>query len=304
MDWGSWGTVPLLLIRRHLGPGFSFAYVPWGPEFPPSFPADMRNAALLELASGLRSFLPKDTAFIRFDPPWYGEDAAPSMDKPFTRAGANVQPPDTVLVDLIASEQGILKQMKPKCRYNIGLAGKKGVAVRQADEEGLAGFYALLRETAKRDGIAIHGFEYYQTLFSHCREYADADQELRLYLAEHEGDCLAAVVVLFRKTEAVYLYGASSNIKRNLMAPYLLQWRAMTDAKARGALVYDLFGIAPSDDPSHPMAGLYRFKTGFGGRIIHRPGSWDYPYRPLLKSLFTLAESLRKRLRTCSRHLR
>ncbi|MDR3248467.1 MAG: aminoacyltransferase, partial [Treponema sp.] len=105
MDWGLLGTWSLLLIRRHLGPGFSFAYVPWGPEFPPSFPADKRNAALLELASGLRGFLPKDTAFIRFDPPWYGEDVAPSMDKPFVRAGANVQPPDTVLVDLTASEQ-------------------------------------------------------------------------------------------------------------------------------------------------------------------------------------------------------
>jgi lipid II:glycine glycyltransferase (peptidoglycan interpeptide bridge formation enzyme) len=70
----------------------------------------------------------------------------------------------------------------------------------------------------------------------------------------------------------------------------------MRDAKAAGCLVYDLFGIPPVDDPNHPMAGLYRFKTGFGGRIVHRPGSWDYPYRPLAKVLYSIAERTRKKL--------
>jgi len=64
------------------------------------------------------------------------------------------------------------------------------------------------------------------------------------------------------------------------MASYSLQWKAMMDAKAKGCLVYDLFGIPPNEDPNHPMAGLYRLKTGFGGKIIHRPGSWDYPCKP------------------------
>jgi lipid II:glycine glycyltransferase (peptidoglycan interpeptide bridge formation enzyme) len=82
------------------------------------------------------------------------------------------------------------------------------------------------------------------------------------------------------------------------MAPYALQWKAMEDARAAGCLEYDLFGIPPRDDPNHPMAGLYRFKTGFGGTIIHRNGSWDYPYRPVVKSLFEAAEGLRKQLRS------
>jgi hypothetical protein len=199
--------------------------------------------------------------------------------------------------------------MKPKWRYNIGLAEKRGVLVRRADEEGLDVFYALLRETAKRDGISIHGKEYYETLFAHCRDYSPGSQgrgalEVRLYLAEHQGEVLAAVILLFRETQGVYLYGASSDHKRNLMAPYALQWRALRDAKAAGCLQYDLFGIPPNEDPGHPMAGLYRFKTGFGGRIIHRPGSWDYTYRPLAKRLFTTAEALRKGLREMKKRRR
>jgi lipid II:glycine glycyltransferase (peptidoglycan interpeptide bridge formation enzyme) len=344
-------SIPLLLIRRRLGPGFSFAYVPWGPELPPDFPAagSDRNAALAELAIGLRRFLPQDTAFIRFDPPWYTEEipdtgqpsafTAPPIGKPFTRSGADVQPPDTVIVDLMQSEESILAAMKPKWRYNIHYGPKKGIVVRRVDAEGIDAFYTLLKETAKRDGITIHGIEYYCTLFSQAREYPEDSgaggmgggangsavraaavfPELRLYLAEYQApsreprpldpaessgeagkagtEVLAAIVVLVRGKEAVYLYGASSSSRRNLMAPYALQWQAMRDARASGCAGYDFFGIPPDDDPSHPMAGLYRFKTGFGGRIIHRPGSWDYTYRPLVKGLFTAAEGLRKSLR-------
>jgi lipid II:glycine glycyltransferase (peptidoglycan interpeptide bridge formation enzyme) len=228
--------------------------------------------------------------------------------------------------------------MKAKCRYNIGLAARKGVTVRWFSaggedsasaagpagdpsraagppeflgaeiEQALAQFYALLRETAARDGIAIHSFDYYRGLFTHAAGYRPAARRapaaiphVRLYLAEYQGRPLAGIVTLFRGPEAVYLYGASSNLHRNLMAPYALQWAAIRDAREWGCASYDFFGVPPSDDPAHHMAGLYRFKTGFigasTGRIIHRPGSWDYPYRPVGTGLFNMAEKLRKRLR-------
>jgi lipid II:glycine glycyltransferase (peptidoglycan interpeptide bridge formation enzyme) len=256
----------------------------------------IRNAALLELALSLKAFLPKDTAFIRFDPPWHSEDPAALPPAPFMRAGADVQPPDTVLIDLSGGEEAVLAGMKPKWRYNARLALKRGVLVRRADGEGLEQFYALLKETAGRDGIAIHGIAYYRTLFSHSRDSLPA-ADIRLYLAEHEGDVLAGIMTLFRGREAVYLYGASSDRKRNLMAPYALQIRAMEDARLAGCAEYDLFGIPPNEDPDHPMAGLYRFKTGFGGRVVHRIGSWDLAYRPLAYRLFRTAETLRKNLR-------
>jgi lipid II:glycine glycyltransferase (peptidoglycan interpeptide bridge formation enzyme) len=284
-----------LVLCRRLGPGISFAYVPWGPELPEGFDAAASASAAAELAAALRPLLPRTAAFIRFDLPWYSEEGAPASAsplRPFVRAAADVQPPDTALVNLAAEEVAILGAMKPKWRYNVGLAEKKGVALRvsapslgnrrQFDAD-FESYYRIYKETAERDGISIHGAEYYRSLFELASDSPEAD--IRLYMASHEGEDIAGIVTLFRGVGAVYLYGASASHKRNLMAPYALQWRAMRDAKAAGCLFYDLFGIPPSDDPNHPMAGLYRFKTGFGGRIIHRPGSWDYPYRPLAKAL-------------------
>lgn len=298
IEWAGYSNCPLLLLSRRLAPGFSFAYVPWGPSLPDNFPAVDRTSALSELAVKLKNYLSHNTAFIRFDPPWAvadGEDAM--LSACFKRSAADIQPPDTVIINLSASNEEILAQMKPKWRYNISLAGKKGVKVNSGSAQDTEKFYSLLKETAQRDGIAIHSIDYYKTLFGVCGAPERSDMSLRLYTACHEGDTLAAVMVLFFGKNATYLYGASSNTKRNLMAPYALQWKAMQDAKNSGCLYYDLFGIPPCDNPNHPMSGLYRFKTGFGGQIIHRPGSWDFPYKSFVYNLFNLAETLRKKIR-------
>jgi lipid II:glycine glycyltransferase (peptidoglycan interpeptide bridge formation enzyme) len=299
---------PLLVLSRRFslvpGIGFSFAYVPWGPALPENFPAAEKQNALAQLAEKLKPFFSSNTAFIRFDPPWYtieqeAESEETAMESAgFRKAAATVQPPDTVLINLVSSCEEMLAAMKPKWRYNISLAGKKGVQVDTNGTRKLEIFYRLLKETAVRDGIAIHKIDYYKSLFDLCEKRNNSGGiKLRLYTATHEGDDLAAIIVLFAGDTATYLYGASSNIKRNLMAPYALQWKAIQDAKASGCKCYDLFGIPPNEDPNHPMAGLYRFKTGFGGLIIHRPGSWDYQYKPVIYRLFNLAESARKKLR-------
>jgi len=327
VDWNQGGARPLLTLSRRIAPLFSMTYIPWGPELPASFPDDphLRAGAMDELARALRPFL--HSAFIRFDPPWFDSDGISRIyfearitrfpmggcverifieESPlagrFKRAGADIQPPDTVLVDLTPHLEQILAAMKPKCRYNIGLAQKRGVIVCE-QEDNIEVFYRLLTETALRDGIAVHNIEYYRALFEEAKGESTrtVPVQLRLYTARHENDDLAAIVVLFRGKQATYLYGASSNIKRNLMAPYALQWKAMQDAKASGCTVYDLFGIPPDESPGHPMAGLYRFKTGFGGAIVHRPGSWDYPYKPILHILFKNVEILRKKIRILRR---
>jgi lipid II:glycine glycyltransferase (peptidoglycan interpeptide bridge formation enzyme) len=313
----SYAPSPLLVMHRRIAPGLSFAYVGWGPELPADFPLDSgeRTKALSELASALRHYLPKSAAFIRFDPSWYsvGKDAeAPSLGKPFARSAADVQAPDTVILNLNLSEEEVLSNMKKQWLYNRRMALNRGLVISRPDEAGVDVFYALLKTTAGRTGIAIHGIDYYKTLFAHCRDYRqgeekcaedavpraeDSPPELRLYLAEHEGIALAAMIVLYWGVQAVYLYAASSDHKRNLMPSFALKIQAILDARSAGCTEYDLFGIPPNEDPSHPMAGLYRFKTGFGGKIIHRPGSWDYLYRPLAARLFRKAESLRKSLR-------
>jgi lipid II:glycine glycyltransferase (peptidoglycan interpeptide bridge formation enzyme) len=312
----------LLLLVRFLPAGFCFAYVPHGPEI--DLPEADRVACLAELSRALRPFLPRRCLFVRFDPPWYavepadgteGEGAAidaaarsrdvegsrPVISRPLRRAAADIQPPDTVLVDLRPSEDALLAAMKPKWRYNIRLAEKKGVIVEAAGIDALSEFYELYRATSQRDKIALHPEEYYRRLFSlsaerrSCGEAGASERtpDMRLWIARHEGQALAAIITLFRGERAVYLYGASSDEKRNLMPTYALQWAAMRAAKAAGCLQYDLFGIPPTDDPAHPMAGLYRFKTGFGGKIAHRAGSWDYPLSVLAYGLFRAAESAR-----------
>ena len=113
-----------------------------------------------------------------------------------------------------------------------------------------------------------------------------------LYIAKHENDTLAAIITLFTPYQATYVYGASCNIKRNLMPAYLLQWTAIKDAKNFGSKTYDFYGMPPRDDETHPMYGLYRFKTGFSGQNTHRIGSIDIATSPLYKPYKT-AEKLR-----------
>ena len=306
VEWAQGGLKPLLALVRRIAPGFSMAYIPWGPELPAGFPDDSRLQvkAAEEAAVRLRALLPSTVAFIRFDIPHSSFLISHSPPSPFKKAAADIQAPDTVIVDLTPPPETILAAMKPKWRYNIKLAEKHEVTVHRHTQlpdpqSPLLAFYQLLVETATRDGIAIHNLAYYQALFEECQQEESAVMPVRLYLytAGHEGDVLAAIVALFRGTQATYLYGASANFKRNLMAPYALQWKAMLDAKEFGCTQYDLFGIPPDENPHHPMHGLYRFKTGFGGHILHRGGSWDYPCKPLWYAVFCAAERLRKKIR-------
>ena len=151
----------------------------------------------------------------------------------------------------------------------------------------------MYETTARRDGIAVHEKSYYKKLLE---QSGDTQNEhtprVTLYIAEYNGEPLAAIITVFLQREAIYLYGASSNSHRNLMPAYLLQWIAVCDAKTYGSAVYDFYGIPPNDNENHPMHGLYRFKTGFGGKIIHRPGSIDVPLSPFY-ILYIAAERIR-----------
>ena len=128
---------------------------------------------------------------------------------------------------------------------------------------------------------------------------------VKLLLARHEGDLLAGNIVLFWRKTGIYLTGASSNEKRNLMPTYALQWEAIRQARAAGCETYDMYGIPPARDPGHSMSGLYQFKTGFSERVLERWGSWDVPTRPLLAAAYGAAEAgrmywhrtLKKRMR-------
>ena len=316
-------AVVLTVLLRRLSVFGTLAYVPMGPnllrdEDARSLDAAQKRATLLtELAEKLSELLPDSVFLIRFDPPWAcsvkndKKSTVSDIDFPLIpcirqgkfrcmAASGTVQPPDTVQLDLRQPLEAVFEDFKSKWRYNVRLAEKKGVRIQvftgqQASEAGVPLFYRLYQETALRDGIAIHSLDYYRSL---CALAADQNQNtdriaISVYAAFHEEEALAAIIVLFSPYEAVYLYGASSNQKRNVMPAYLLQWNAISDAHKAGCRCYDFYGIPPSDDPNHPMHGLYRFKTGFGGNIIHRVASLDVPLKPLLYRCYALAERTR-----------
>jgi lipid II:glycine glycyltransferase (peptidoglycan interpeptide bridge formation enzyme) len=198
------------------------------------------------------------------------------------------------VLEIQKADEELLAGMKPKWRYNVRLAEKKGVSVSAEGIKSLDGFYGLYQTTAARDRIGIHPKEYYtQLLGLEPINPQEPKPDLRLWIARFEGKALAAIITVFHGREATYLYGASSDEHRNLMPAYALQWAAIKAAREAGCSSYDFYGIPPVDDPSHAMSGLYRFKTGFGGGIRHYAGTWDYVLKPAVYTAFRAAERAR-----------
>ena len=299
----SGGTLLALTRSTPFGP---LTYVPGGPA-PPSAPADgVRLLDSLAPEIALRGRVLRDSppvprpAVVRYDLPWPVADGAPSLSPRghLYRAPVDVQPTSTVLVGLLGDEEQLLARMKSKTRYNIRLAQRRGVTVAVAGAaaavgEPLADWYRLYRSTAERHRITAHSAAYFATLFE-LSAALDAP-ELFLLSARFRGELVGAVIVSVCGRMARYLYGASAPRQREAMANYALQWAAMQLAQARRCRAYDLYGIPPTADPEHPWFGLYRFKTGFGGDIVHRWGCWDYAVRPLPYRLLRHAELLRRR---------
>lgn len=268
-----WRTSPL-------GP---VAYIPRGPvafSVSPTAESEFWNFVHERLRR-------RRAVFVRVEP---NQASAPGLrDAGFRPAGAVVQADATIHIDLRPELEEILNGFKPKTRYNIRLAQRRGVQVSQGTYLDLPAFYTLLEQTSRRDGFYIRPYSYYENVFATLGEKA------RLLLAHHDGDLLASALVTVFGSEAIYLYGASSNEKRNLMPAYLLQWEGMKLAKALGCERYDFWGIPAQVDPAtgapivdaslselgttgNGLWGVYRFKAGFGGRIVTYDGAWDYVY--------------------------
>jgi len=300
----------LLLLRRFCL-GLRFAYVPYGPQISGDMRSEELSRFLCVLAAELKPHLGAACFFLRFDlaegagggisevsPRPIGTDGycrIIQLNRPLRRAAHHVQPQSTVILNLDASEEELLANMHKKTRYNIKLAIRRGVVIkRYAGRSAIARlgqWYLLYQETAVRDRIAVRSMAYYRRLFR--IDEASARPCLSLYVAEHRGDVLAGIIAARFGNRTTYMYGASGGVKRELMPNYLLQWTAIRDARCEGAAEYDFFGVPHSDNPNHPMHGLRRFKSGFGGKTLHYLGAWDYSYRPVLYQLFHRAEKLR-----------
>lgn len=285
---------PLLVLVRKLGKIIPISYIPHAPVIPEGEDIEQFLAIL---SWELQGELPLGNLFIRYDLPFgtTGENIFPTpLSSPLKKAILDIQPPDTTILDITNDKDDLLAAMHKKTRYNIKLAEKKGVIITEENIDQLDKWYDLYRTTAQRDKIALHPKSYYLKLLQLAEEWEGKAPVFKIYFAKHEEELLAGIIVAQFGECATYLYGASSNQKRNLMPAYLLQWRAILDAKEAGMKSYDFFGIPPENNPDHPMHGLYRFKTGFGGEILHRYGCWDYPASKVYYYLYVVAERIRK----------
>jgi len=262
------------------------AYIPKGPVL------DRSNAAQVSIAakffSQVHLYLRKHGALALQIELAHEADRQASieivqcMDAMHFQPVQSIQPVRTIVLDLRRGEDTLLAHMKEKWRYNIRLAERKGVSVRVARTvEDVQAWYDILQTTSIRDKFGIHTCDYYLRAW---QIFAPRNQA-RLCLADYHGQPLAGIFVGLMAKQAIYLYGASSNEQRQLMPNYLLHWEAIRWAKREGAISYDLWGISETDDQEEAMAGVYRFKSGWGGRIVRFPSNYEYVYHPLAMHL-------------------
>lgn len=190
---------------------------------------------------------------------------------------------NTAWLDLSGNEEEWLVRMKPKTRYNLRLAAKKGVKIRSACEQDLSLVYHMYAETSVRDGFVIRPENYYQLVWKTFIQSGKCE----ILLAEVGGDVIAGLALFFWGQKAWYLYGMSRDAHREKMPNYLLQWEAMRMARKHGALIYDLWGAPDEFTEADSMWGVFRFKEGLGAQVIRTIGAWDFPVRPVFYRWYT-----------------
>ncbi len=308
----------LVLKRQILRSGFaarlSILYSPKGPllDWSNEF---MRSRAL----DDLQSFAKRQGAiFLKMDPDVVLGTGIPSSEKDvvdhtgqsimsmlkrrgWKYSSDQIQFRNTVLMDLTLSEDEILARMKPKTRYNIRLAQKKVVTLRVGTREDLPMLYKMYAETSVRDGFVIRDEDYYKTVwetFMHSKVEKLESSQVSTFkpsnlptceplIAEVNNEAVAAIFDFYFASRAYYVYGMSRDLQREKMPTYLLQWEAMKHAKAKGCMVYDLWGAPEIFDESDSLWGVYRFKEGLGGKVVRTLGAWDFAPSPLWYKMYS-----------------
>ncbi|MBN2096799.1 peptidoglycan bridge formation glycyltransferase FemA/FemB family protein [Candidatus Peregrinibacteria bacterium] len=251
-----------LLVKHDLPLGFSWLECPRGPLF-------KNGKGLLQILMDIREAAKKQKAiFVRLSP----FEALKTKDYGLKNSQHDTQPQTSLILDLEQSEEELLKQMKPKGRYNIKVAEKHEVTVKSSLDTDT--FYHLLSSTGFRDKFGIHPKSYYRKMLQSMPENA------HLLLAKCNGEVIAGGLFVYLDEWGIYYYGASAETYRNTMAPYLIQWEAIKEAKKRGCKHYDFLGIAPEGAEGHAWSGVTEFKKKFGGRVVDYPQAKEMVLRP------------------------
>jgi len=270
-----------VLGRRPVRGAPMLLYAPRGPVV-----EDFRAEALDALIEEIRARA-GDAFVLKCDPPIEegSPDAAAMLGAGFvierSTGFGGVQPKAVMVLDLAPDLEKILAGFRSKWRYNVRLAEKKGVEVARAGREHLAEFYDLLVETARRDHFFVRGRRYFEDLF----DILEPAGMMAMFIARFEGAPIAGALCMGFGSRLTYVYGASSNEHRNVMPNHLMQWTMIQWAKEQGYGIYDFRGVSPVRDGEpveEHLAGLNRFKDGFGARYVEYAGTFDLPLRPLV----------------------
>lgn len=268
-----------LIIKHNLPFGRSYFYLPRGPVGNLRFKIeDLRIGCDLFLNKIKNIAQEEKSIFIRLEPTRKDEFCLISHISCLSTKP--VQPKEEWRLDLAPSEEESLKAMHSKTRYNINLAAKYGVKIKEADKENdFPKFWQLVSETFGKKGLKTHPENYYRKILN--------SESAKLYLAEYEGKVLAANIMVFFGDEVYYLHGGSSEDNKNVMAPYLMFWETIKIAKTMGYKYYNFGGVAPEgSDKNHPWFGITRFKKGFGGEEISYAGTFDLPVNKIWYKIY------------------
>lgn len=277
---GGDGWCWLGIVRER--PGFRDLYLPYGPAAtgPTSFDAALSHATQTGRNRGFD--------MVRVEP-WGGVDA--TMLRPRgARPTAAIQPQFTWVIDLIQSEEALLRGLSENRRRNVRTAERKGLRIRRSQDPSEADrFISLLGATAERGHFNVHADRYYRVLLDTLLPRGAAS----LYFADTGGDPFAGIIGFHQTNAAYYAHAAADQQRsRTLSAPGPLAWRMLLDARAAGCTRYDFWGVAPNDSAEHPWAGLSRFKRGFGGNLHRTAGTWDVPLSRPKYALYRVARRL------------
>lgn len=215
-----------------------------------------------------------------------------NLPKEYSQSFEEMQPKHNWLLDLKKSEEVLLSEMKQKGRYNLKIAQKNDLKFVSESGPGKAldAFYDQYEKTGKRHSVSYRGKNYFEALL----EIFGQKDYARVCMVTKNNIALASAVVLYYGQSALYLYGGSSEEMRNLMAPYLLHWEIIKEAKKRNLSEYNFLGIAPNDSKNHPWSGITRFKKQFGGYKEDIQGCYDWAFKPTVYGMFKIAERIRR----------
>ncbi len=281
-DWGHFGAIfrdgsdilgGARILTSVFEPGRCFYYIPDGPILPEDpTAAEALHKAMMLYVDKKRQRQVETVTHLRIEPRW---TERPPFLADWHEFNGWLEPRYTLLVDLRSSEAEILAQMKSKGRYNIKLASKRGVKViEDTSLEGIESFLEIYGSTMQRKGTDLMDFNYLRRLIETFK-MRDCGG---LFFADYKGVRLAVVLAIFFGDRATYFFGGSRPIHRNLMAPYLVHFEVMMQAKARGHAWYDLYGVAPLDDDDHIWTDISGFKRKFGGRDVQYIKAMDFVY--------------------------